>query len=348
MEAKRKGILLVNLGSPDSPSVADVRRYLREFLMDGRVIDVPWPLRAFIVGLFILPFRPKNSAEAYQAIWWKEGSPLIVLSQKLRQALEPLLEYPLQLAMRYGNPSIADALNQLHREHPKLDEIILVPLYPHYAMATVETVVAKVNDELEKQGRRTRVTTVEPFYNNALYIRELAESIKPYRDQCDHILFSYHGVPERHIRKTDPTAQHCLSTSDCCERSSDAHALCYRHQVKQTTKLVVQELGLHDGEYSESFQSRLGRDAWLTPFTEATIKKLAANGVKKLGVVCPAFISDCLETLEEIGIRGREDFIAAGGEDLVLIPCLNNRRGWVETLATLIEKTEIPTSAKSG
>jgi ferrochelatase len=326
-----KAVLLVNLGSPDSPAVPDVRRYLGEFLMDGYVIDVPYLLRKLIVGGFILPFRPKRSAEAYRKIWWKQGSPLIVISQRVRDLLAERLDVPVELAMRYGNPSIPSAIERLQSNG--VSECFVVPLYPHYAMSTVTSSVEAVKNAVRRLGANMRLKVVEPFYEEQHYIEVLAESARPYVEAgFDHLLVSYHGLPERHLRKTDPTGAHCLKVEDCCNTASPAHLSCYRHQVIRTTEAFTKRLGIPEDKYTLSFQSRLGKDAWLKPFTVAEARRLGAAGVKRLLVMCPAFVADCLETLEEIGMGVKEEFIEAGGKSFQLVPCLNETEGWIDVL----------------
>lgn len=327
------GILLMNLGSPDSTSVKDLKRYLNEFLMDEKVMDYPWLLRTLLVKGIIVPFRARRSAAAYQSIWWKEGSPLIVLTERLQKALEPRFEGPVAIAMRCGNPNPAAAFDQLLQKAPGLEEVILLPLYAHYAMSSYETAVTYARQIHRQKKYPFRLTTVGPYYNNPDYIHALAESIKPYLQQeFDHLLFSYHGVPERHIRKGDITHAHCLASEDCCQVDSPAHAYCYRHQVITTTELVVKELGLPKEKYGLSFQSRLGRDEWLKPYTAARLNELPGEGKKKLLVACPAFTLDCLETLEEIADQGKHGFMAAGGESFTMIPCLNTQPVWIDTI----------------
>jgi len=326
-----KAVLLANLGSPDSPSVADVRRYLGEFLMDGYVIDVPYLLRKLIVGGFILPFRPKKSAEAYQSIWWDDGSPLIVISRQAQRLLADRLDVPVELAMRYGNPSTVSAVERLVAGGAK--EILVVPLYPHYAMSTIRSSVEAVEAAVRKLKADVKLKIVDPYYGDPLYIDALADTAREYlQKDYDHLLVSYHGLPERHLRKTDPTGTHCLSTSECCNQPSEAHAFCYRHQVLKTTELFAERLDIPKGKYSVSFQSRLGKDAWLKPFTVLEVKRLAETGVKRLVVMCPAFVSDCLETLEEIGMGVRDEFLGSGGESFELIPCLNDHSKWIDAL----------------
>ncbi len=329
-----KGILLVNLGSPESPSVGDVRKYLHEFLMDGRVLDTPWLIRKFVVSCLILPFRPKTTAEAYRAIWRKEGSPLLVISRNTRELLQKEIAAPVALGMRYGEPSILSAVRSLLKQSGEsLGEILLIPLYPHYAMSSYETAVVATQDALKRLDCKIPLRTHPPFYNDLDYIGALVESALPHlRDDYDHLLFSYHGLPERHMRKADPTGSHCLTRENCCSLPSPAHATCYRHQVFETTGAFVQKAQIPEGKYSVTFQSRLGREPWLKPYTDLELERLARSGVKKLRVICPAFVSDCLETLEEIEIRGRKTFLNAGGEDFRYIPCLNEHPAWIQVL----------------
>jgi len=330
----KKAILLVNLGSPDSYEVGDVKKYLDEFLMDERVIDAPFWLRSFLVRGIILNTRPKKSAEAYKSIWWDEGSPLIVLSEQLLEEVRRHATMPVGLGMRYGNPSIETGIEDLVSENPDLEEFLLVPLYPHYAMSSYETVVVKAREVVDAKFPNLKMKVKSAFYNEERYLQALEKSIAPVLEkEYDHILFSYHGVPERHIRKGDITKSHCLNVENCCSKDSPAHQFCYRHQTLKTTELIADRLSLPEGKYSSSFQSRLGRDPWLTPFTDKTIIEYAKKGIKKLVVVCPAFVSDCLETIEEIGEEAREFFIENGGEEFSLVPCLNDNEDWAQLLA---------------
>ena len=324
----------MNLGSPDSTSVSDVRRYLNEFLMDERVIDVPYLLRLLLVRGIISPFRAPKSANVYRSIWTDEGSPLVVLTHQLQQAIQTKIDEPVTVAMRYGNPSPKAAFEELVSKNPDLKEVVLVPLYPHYAMSSYETAVEYAYKIHKKEQYTFKLTTIDAFYKDADYIHALSESIKPFLSQnYDHIVFSYHGIPERHVKKTDPTKNHCLSVENCCAVDSTAHAKCYRHQIILTTYLVAAELGIPKSKYSFSFQSRLGRDEWLKPYTVNRLREMPKEGIKKLLVVCPAFVSDCLETLEEMGEEGKEIFLEHGGESFTLIPCMNVHPLWVQTLA---------------
>jgi protoporphyrin/coproporphyrin ferrochelatase len=330
-----KGILLVNLGSPDSPSVPDVRKYLREFLMDGRVLDINPIARFCIVNFAILPSRPKQSAEAYHKIWTPAGSPLVVTSRNVQTKLQERLDIPIELAMRYQSPSIPDAIQRLARKG--VDDLLLIPLFPHYAMSSFETAVVRVKEVVARISPRMRIQVQPPFFDHPEYINALVASAQDYLNQgFDHLLFSFHGLPERHLRKSDPTGCHCLTAQNCCETSSPAHATCYRAQCHKTVAAFVQKTGLPKEKYSIAFQSRLGRDPWLKPYTDLELPKLAEKGIKKLFVICPAFVADCLETLEEIGIRARETFTEAGGKELALIPCMNEHALWLDALEKMI------------
>lgn len=331
----------MNLGSPDSTSVKDLRKYLGEFLMDERVIDVPLVLRWLLVKGIIVPFRSPKSAKAYRSIWTKEGSPLLVITRALREALQQSVDEPVEIAMRYGNPTPEHAFERLVEKVPGLEEVIAVPLYPHYAMSSYETAVEQAKKVHAEKKYPFRLSFVAPYYNEPEYLNALAESIRPYLEaDYDHILFSYHGVPERHIRKGDITGSHCLKTNECCSVASPAHSRCYRHQCLETTRLVSERLGLPKEKFSFSFQSRLGQDAWLKPYTAARLEAMPGENIKKLLVVCPAFVSDCLETLEEIAEEGRESFIHAGGESFTMIPCLNVHPLWVRALAGYVRQVK--------
>lgn len=337
----KKAIILMNLGSPDSTDTKDVARYLREFLMDERVIDIPYLARLLLIKGIIVPFRAPKSAHAYQSIWTKEGSPLIVLTKQLQQAVQPHFDMPVEIAMRYGNPTPEAAYESLLRNMPDLEEVILFPLYPHYAMSSYETAVEYMKEVHDKKKYKFSLSVVDPFYDDADYIHALSESIKPYTDKpFDKILFSFHGIPERHVRKTDPTGQHCLKMNDCCHVASPAHKFCYRHQTLMTAELVSKQLNIPKEKWEQTFQSRLGRDQWLLPYTAVRLAELPKEGVKNLLVVCPAFISDCLETLEEMAMEGRDIFMNAGGESFTAIPCLNVNPLWVNALVSLTMKGE--------
>ncbi|HRI81783.1 MAG TPA: ferrochelatase, partial [Opitutaceae bacterium] len=330
----KRAVLLVNLGSPDSTAVPDVRRYLREFLGDERVLDVPAALRWALLEGIILRTRPKKSAHAYAEIWTEAGSPLIVTSRSVQQKLAAALgpDTPVYLAMRYGHPSVASVVAQIAADG--IAELLLFPQYPHYAMSSWETVVVRVMEEVARQAPRLRVTTVQPFYADADYIAALHAVSAPFLAQPhDHVLFSYHGIPERHLRKADSSRAHCTMVADCCATCSPAHATCYKAQCLATTRALVAKTGIPAEKHSVSFQSRLAGEPWLSPFTDHELVRLPKAGVKNLLILCPAFTTDCLETLEEIQGEGRETFLAAGGENFQQIPCLNDHPAFIDFLA---------------
>ncbi|MFT5102521.1 MAG: ferrochelatase [Candidatus Latescibacterota bacterium] len=337
-----KGVLLVNLGSPDSASPKDVKKYLDEFLMDPRVIDVPRWARILLVRGIILNTRPKQSAAAYQKIWWEEGSPLIVLSERLHKKVQNKTTAPVALAMRYGSLTLKKGLQELVDQG--VDEVLTIPLYPQFAMATTETIDVKVSELRDAHFPRLKVSSLPAFYHKKDYIKVLSESIAEKLKDLDyeHILFSYHGVPERHIRKSDITNGNCKMDGKCCfKMGSKQHEFCYRHQCEITTVNVAKYLGFENGSYSTTFQSRLGFDPWLQPYTDRTIERMGKQGIKKMVVITPAFVSDCLETLEEIAMEGEEIFHEVGGDKFTVIPCLNDRDDWAELLAHWIDEWRI-------
>jgi ferrochelatase len=334
-----RAVLLVNLGSPDSPSVPDVRRYLREFLGDERVIDLPAPLRWLLLEGIILRTRPKKSAHAYASVWTPEGSPLMVVSKSVRDKLSASVgpDTPVYLAMRYGQPSIAQVVAQIVADG--ISELLLIPQYPHYAMSSWETVVVRVQEEVARQAPGLRFTCVQPFFADADYIEALYAVTAPYlRLPHDHLLFSYHGVPVRHLRKAGCTHGRSAQVDECCPPESSTHATCYRSQVLATTRALAARAGLARDRYSVSFQSRLGGEPWCQPFTDAELARLPQAGAKRLLVMCPAFVADCLETLEEIAVEGKEVFLSAGGTSFQTIPCLNDQAPYVEFLAGRVKK----------
>lgn len=331
---ERKAVLLVNLGSPDSPSVPHVRKYLKQFLMDGYVIDAPYPIRWMIVNLFVLPFRPKRSSEAYHKIWTKEGSPLLVFTKRFAERLQKFSKHRIYWAMRYGHPSIASVLTLMRDAGHR--EIVLAPLYPHYALSTTVTVLEDA--KLHAQDLGVTLTLLPPFYDSKAHQDVLARQVKKASAYHDFILFSYHGLPVSHIKKADASGSHCLRNTNCCVVQSAAHTTCYRHQVIETTNAVARGAGLSADRFGFAFQSRLGRAEWLTPNTVDFVADLPKKGIRKLAVIAPAFVADNLETLEEIDMQIRETFLAAGGEKFTYLPCLNDDAGWVKGFAGLLDK----------
>ena len=329
----KKGILLLNLGSPNSPKVRDVRVYLKEFLSDGRVLDAHPLIRWLVLNLFILPFRPKRSAEAYQKVWSPEGSPLVTMTYRQRDLLSQGLDddIPIEVAMRYGRPSVSEVIHQLKGQG--VEALYALPLYPHYAMSSYETVVVRVVEEVARQAPQMRVDFLQPFFDDATYIDALVQSASAHLDkEHDLLLFSFHGLPERHLRVSDPSNAHCTRVPDCCNNCNPAHATCYRHQCYKTVEKFREKAGIPKEKCAVSFQSRLGREPWLEPYTDVELVRFAKSGVKKLLVICPSFVTDCLETLEEITMEGRETFLEAGGETFEQIPCLNDHPAWIRFL----------------
>jgi ferrochelatase len=338
----RTGVLLVNLGTPASPATRDVRRYLREFLSDPLVMDIPVVPRWVILHCFILPFRPRKSAVAYGKIWTAEGSPLLVHGERLRDGVARALDegYAVELAMRYGEPSIRGAVERL--ASAGVARWVLFPLFPQYSAATTRSTVEKVAEELARVGNTAPLVVLGAFHDEEPFLAAFAAVARRHLDafRPDHVLFSYHGLPERQVRAADATGAHCLASETCCDALSEVNRDCYRAQCFATTRALAQRLGLGPGEHSLSFQSRLGRTPWIQPHTDRILSELAARGAKRLAVVCPAFVADCLETLEEIAIRGREQWIGLGGEALTLVPSLNAEPAWVEAVAAMVRRSE--------
>ncbi|MDB4963708.1 MAG: ferrochelatase [Myxococcales bacterium] len=330
------GLLLINLGTPDEPSTPAVRRYLREFLGDPRVIDINAVGRALLLNLVILPTRPAKSAHAYRSIWDPErGSPLMYHSQDLAAGVAARLgaEWRVELAMRYGSPSIPDRLAALVKAG--VDRIVVLPLFPQYASSSTGTAVARVMELAQEMWNVPALDFVPAFFDDPGFLNAFADVGAPSIEAArpDHVLFSFHGLPVRQILKTDATGAHCFASANCCDTL--ANPSCYRAQCFYTARELAGRLGLSADRYTVCFQSRLGRTPWIQPYTDVVLDELAKKGVKRLAVMCPAFVADCLETVEEIGIRAREQFTAAGGEELVLVPSLNATPAWMDAVAAI-------------
>jgi ferrochelatase len=338
---KKRGVLLLNLGTPDSPEPEDVGRYLKEFLMDKYVLDIPWLFRWFLVNVAIVPKRKFASSKLYKSIWTKRGSPLLCHLEDLTSKVEAELGsgYVIAKAMRYQKPSVESALVQLEKEN--LEEILVFPLYPQYAESATRSSVEFTEMIAQRLGMKTPIRFVPAFYDHPLFIeaasipvRKVWEEKKP-----DHLIMSFHGLPERHVQKTDRSGgNHCLKSPDCCLQIGEANRDCYRAQSFATARLIAMKAGIPPGKYTVSFQSRLGRAIWIQPDTEEVIPALVKKGVKSLAVVCPSFVADCLETLEEIDVRGKELFKHSGGGDFYAIPCVNSDPTWVKAVATIVRE----------
>jgi ferrochelatase len=334
------GVLLVNLGSPDAPTPRAVRRYLREFLGDPRVLDIPALPRWLLLNFAILPTRPRASARAYAKVWTEQGSPLIVHGRALRDRLARRLGdgFVVELAMRYGEPAIAPAIERL--TSADVERILVVPLFPQYSAAATGSAIEAIYRTAGAHWNVPPLEVLDSYYADPGFIAAVAAVAleMPGQQPPDHVLFSYHGLPERQIRKSDRTGAHCFATNTCCEVIGSANRFCYRAHCVATSRALAASLGLRDQDWTISFQSRLGRTPWIRPYTDEILPFLRERGVERLAVLCPSFVADCLETIEEIGIRGREQWHELGGKELILVPCLNAHPKWVETLAGWVRR----------
>jgi len=335
------GVLLSNLGTPEAPRAPQVRRYLRQFLSDPRVIDIAAPLRRALLELVILPRRPAVSAAAYAKIWTEEGSPLLVGSKALRDAVATALPEPqwkVVLGMRYGEPSLDHAWAELVAAG--CTRIVVMPLYPQYAASSTGSTLEVVYGIAARSWNTPALAVVPPFFGDARFIDAFGAVAEPVLAGFDaeHVLMSFHGLPERHLRKGDLSGAHCFATPSCCDAIGPRNATCYRAQSFATARAIAARLELATDRWSVSFQSRLGRTPWIKPYTDEVLPQLAARGIKRIAVMCPAFTCDCLETLEEIGIRAQTDWKAAGGDELVLVPSLNATAPWVDAVVGMIRE----------
>jgi ferrochelatase len=339
------GVLLVNTGSTEAPTIKATRIYLREFLSDPRLLDMAAWKRWIILNCFILPFRPKHTAKAYEAIWTPEGSPLnvncMILRDRLAEALESREDLPwsatVAVGMRYGKPTMAEGLEILKKE--KVDRIVVLPLFPQYASATSGSVEDKLT-ELKGIMDLPPLAEVAPYYDFPPFLDAYSAVAKPELESFrpDHVVMSFHGLPERHIRQGDASGRYCLCSEDCCEVKSEHNRFCYRHHCITTARALAERLALGPEDYTITFQSRLGREKWLEPSTDTALSEMGAKGVRRLAVMTPSFTIDCLETLEEIGIRGEEQFLEGGGEALRLVSAPNAHPAWVEAITALLQE----------
>ena len=334
-----EAVLLVNLGSPKKLNKRSVKQYLKSFLSDDLVVDIPKFFQQLILHAFILPFRPRKTLHAYEQIWTKEGSPLITSTKKIAKKLSKKTNWRVEIAMRYEEPSIKKALKILKDEG--FNKLFVVPLYPHNAMATTMTTELEVRKISESLYNDLELVFIKPFYNNKKYIEALKKSIEPYIKDKDYdkLIFSYHGIPKRQAKKTDVTGSHCFESGDCCDLDSLGSANCYKAHTVQASNKVAKELGLNDNKCEIAYQSRIG-PGWLTPFTDKRLSEMPNKDLKSVIVVCPSFISDCLETLEEIEIRGRDTFMNAGGKEMTYVPCLNDSNETINLLESLVLESE--------
>ncbi len=335
MSKGKTAVLLMNVGSPDEPTVPAVRTYLTQFLNDKRVIDLPWLLRKFLVNAIIIPFRVKKSTGLYQQLWTEKGSPLIYFSEELKEKLQVQLgdSFEVFLGMRYGNPGYKAALSKIKRKG--FEKIVLVPLYPQHAMSTTETSIIAAEKEIKKLGIQAEVLKVEQFYNHPKFIDAFVEQAKKYNlSEFNHIVFSYHGLPNRQVEKCHPGIK--VDNCNCHNCFSEHGKFCYRATCYETSRLIAEKLNLNSSDYSVGFQSRLSNN-WLAPFTDAVLSKKLREGKRNILVLAPSFVTDCLETILEIGVEYREEFQKNGGEKLQLVQGLNTEDNWVKTLSEIIE-----------
>lgn len=334
------GVLLLQLGTPDSTAVGDVRRYLREFLSDPRVLDIPRPARALLLNAVILPFRPRRSAEAYEKIWTEDGSPLVIHSEALVAEVQEILGdgYRVTFGMRYRNPSIEAAVEELMSAG--CDHIVVLPLFPQYASASGGSAIAQALEVIGRRWNIPRVAVLGDFHDHPGFTKAVAAIAAPLLGEFapDHVLFSYHGLPEKQVRKSDRSDDWCLTANDCCGQMNDTNRFCYRAQCHATTRALAAELKLPTARYSTTFQSRLAGQKWIEPYTDKSLPGLYAAGVRRLAVLTPSFVADCLETLEEIGIRLRKQWMELGGEDLLLVPCVNADPAWAAGVAEMVRR----------
>ena len=338
MSAMTTGLLLINLGTPSAPDVQSVRNYLNEFLMDPYVIDIPYPLRLLLVKGIILRLRPKASAELYQKVWTEQGSPLLVISQQLTEQVRAATpdDCHVELGMRYGNPSITSALAKLMQQ--PLDKLIVLPLFPQYSQAATESAIQAFKTAFAQYSQQPDLTIIDEFYSHPAFVKAYADVIADHLDteHHEHLLMSYHGLPVKHLEKTgcQHVSKHCLDEIGC-PKITTQNTRCYRAQCYATTHALAEQLKLDSNQYSVSFQSRLGRTPWIRPYTDFHLPNLYKQGIKRLAVVCPSFVADCLETLEEIAIRAKEQWLELGGESLTVIPCLNSSDAWVNAIGKI-------------
>ncbi len=344
----KKGVLLVNLGTPDSPSVKDVRKYLREFLMDKYVIDLPYLTRWFLVNVIIAVFRAPKSAIIYKQVWTKEGSPLKIYGLKVQKLLQKKLgeDIHVSFAMRYQNPAISIAIKELKSKG--IDDLVVIPLYPQWASSSTKSSIEKVKDELKANNYSPNVRFVENFVENKKFIAAIAENGNKHwkTGKFDKILFSYHGIPERHILQdceSNYNNDHCKLDNNCCKVYSDKNRLCYRAQCYETSRLVAEAMNINESDYEVAFQSRLetrARDPWLKPYSDVVTAEFPKKGIKNVLAFSPSFIADCLETTIEVGDEFKEIFIENGGNNWQLVESLNDSNLWIEALEELSTKPE--------
>lgn len=334
---KKTGVLIVNLGTPDAPTRGAVYRYLKQFLLDGRVIDIPAVPRNLLVRGIIAPFRSGSSAKLYQELWTEEGSPIKVYGEQVAAGVQEALgaDYHVELAMRYQNPSIASAVDRVCAAG--VDEIVVFPMFPQYSSACTGSIHEEVMRLLGQRQIVPSLRLINSYHDDPRIVKLYADNARQFDlEAYDHFVFSFHGVPERQMKKADPSGKHCIVSENCCSVACDANKYCYSHQCHQSAHAIAAELGFDSSQYTIAYQSRLGRDPWLQPYTDATLEELLHHGKKNILVFSPAFVADCLETTIEIGVEYKEDFDKEGGEKLDLVPSLNAQQGWIDFIADMV------------
>ncbi len=338
----RKSVLLVNLGSPERPETGSIRKYLKTFLSDPRVMDMPSVIRWLILYFFILPFRPGVIQEKYQKIWDEDGFLLLKNSQKLVDSLSESLgqEYTVEMGMRYSKPSISSALQRIAESGAS--ELTIIPLFPQYASATTGSILEHIFDAIKFWTSFPQITILSQFHSHPGFVRAWAKVAEAYlKEEPDHVLFSFHGLPEKHILNADQSGAQCLRSQECCQNLHSENHNCYRAQCFQTARNIAKAIGIGEKDYSVSFQSRLGKAKWIEPYTSEIVEKLGSAGVQNLLVFCPSFVADCLETVEEIGGEEKERFLLSGGRKLTLVPSLNAEGIWVDALVDMIGQKSV-------
>lgn len=332
----RKGVLLVNLGTPDSPTYGGLRRYLNQFLTDRRVIDLPWLFRNMLFKGIVVPIRSGKVSKLYQKLWTPDGSPLKVFGERVSSGVQDRLgddEYVVELAMRYQNPSLKSALLKLRDKN--VDEIIVFPLFPQYASATTGSIFEEVMKILAKWEQIPSVRLINSYYDHPDVVRLYADKARKHNlEDYDHFIFSFHGVPKRYLKKEN---NHCKCDTKCCQKIVDANKFCYSAQCHQTAYAIAKELGIPSDKFTVSYQSRFGPEEWIQPYTDKVMEEQLENGNKNLLVFSPAFVADCLETTIEIGYEYKEEFVEAGGERLDLVESLNDDPRWMDAITSIVK-----------
>ena len=330
----KKGILLVNLGTPDAPTYSGLRSYLNQFLTDRRVIDTPWLLRQIIFKGIVSPLRSGKVAKLYKSIWMEEGSPLKVYGERVAKGVQEILgdDYVVELAMRIQNPSIESALNKLRAAN--VSEIVVFPMFPHYSSATTGSVFEEVMNLLAKREQIPSVRMINSYYDNTEMISIFADNAKKMGlENYDHYIFSFHGVPKRYLKKEN---NYCKCDTTCCQKIVPENQFCYTAQCNMTGHSIASLLNIPKEKYTIAYQSRFGREEWVQPYLDDVLKELLEKGEKRLMVFSPSFVADCLETTMELAVEYNEEFIEDGGERLDLVPSLNDDPRWIRIVADLV------------